>query len=348
MNDARGLPGDKVLVVGDPGVFHVGAHLSRAAAALGLRVMFCDATKAFGAPAWVTKVNWWLRGHRPPRLRAFSRQVAEACREFLPSWMLTTGLAPVEAWALEAIGKLGVGRLNYLTDDPWNPAHRPPWFLEALPLYDHVFSPRRANLAELRQAGCPTVSYLPFAYAPEVHFAEPRVSPEEEKQFVSDVVFVGSGDRDRVPYISRMVREGFNLGLYGNRWQRFRETRGLSPGQADVRTMRLAIRGAKVALCLVRRANRDGNTMRTFEIPAIGTCMLTEDTEEHRDIFGRDGEAVAYFGSVEEMMQKLRWLLEHNEERRRLARAAHERITRGRHTYKDRLITMVGLAGDAA
>ena len=77
------------------------------------------------------------------------------------------------------------------------------------------------------------------------------------------------------------------MALYGEFWQRFPATRSLTRGQADAETVRRAILQTKVTLCMVRRANRDGHAMRTFEVPASGGCMLTEDTEEHREIFWR-------------------------------------------------------------
>ncbi len=338
----------KILIVGNRDGTNVGGCFERAGAGQGLDVRLVESRLAMEAPGWLRRFNWWFRGKRPTRLKPFSEHVLEVCGHWGPDYLLATGIAPLTKYVLREIGSRGIRRVNYQTDDPWNPAHRASWFLEALPYYDLVYSTRRSNLDQLIQFGCPDVRYLPFAYAPELHFEESRTSPEEEKQFASDVVFVGSGDRDRAPYISRMVREGFEVGLYGSFWERFRETRGLSRGQADARTMRLAIGGAKVALCLLRRANRDGNSMRTFEIPAIGACMLTEETGEHREIFGRDGEAVLYFKSIEEMIQKLRWLLDHEGERRRLARSAHERIMSGKHTYRDRLMTMLGLGGEEA
>jgi spore maturation protein CgeB len=346
VSDIDALAGERVLLVGIRGDTHVGAHLDRAAGALGLDVTFCDSDEAYASPAWRLKLNWWLRGHRPPRLREFSDHVVRTCRQLRPSWMLATGLAPLDRRALGAIAKLGVRRLNFLTDDPWNPAHRAPWFMHALPLYDHVFSPRRANLDDLRRIGCPGVSYLPFAYAPEVHYADPPASSEERVRFGSDVVFAGAADRDRVPYISALARAGFKVGLYGKYWRRFPQTWNLGRGQADPPTLRKAIGGASVALCLVRRANRDGHSMRSFEVPAIGACMLAEETPEHREIFGPDREAVAYFGTIDEMVDALRWLVEHGEERRRLGRAAHRLICQGRHTYKDRLAAMLSQAGD--
>jgi spore maturation protein CgeB len=69
--------------------------------------------------------------------------------------------------------------------------------------------------------------------------------------------------------------------------------------------------------------------------------MLAEDTAEHREIFGDEGQAVIYFRTLEEMQTKLRWLLAHDEERQRLARAVHCLIVHGRNTYADRLTEML-------
>lgn len=314
----------------------MGAHLYEGAKKLGLELRFCDSRDAIAGPRWLSMLNWRLRGRRPARLGRFSEQVVEACRKFQPSWVLSTGLAPIEEQALIEIGRLGAKRLNYLTDDPWNHAHHAPWFLRALPRYDRVFSPRRANMEALRKHGCREVPYLPFAYAPEIHFGEPANTEDGP-----DVIFAGGADADRVPPIVALLRVGFQVALYGGYWDRYPETRSYYRGHAEPQTLRRIVGRAKIALCLVRRANRDGHVMRTCEIPAIGACMLTEETEEHREIFGPEGEAVVYFRSIPEMVEKARWLVDHEDERHRLAVAAHERIVDGRNTYKDRLAAML-------
>ena len=66
--------------------------------------------------------------------------------------LLVTGIAPLTASALELLGKASVKVANYLTDDPFNEMHKSPWFLKSLPNYFTVFSPRRANLDDLRRA----------------------------------------------------------------------------------------------------------------------------------------------------------------------------------------------------
>ncbi len=332
---------DKLLLVGNAGETHIGSNLLYAAKELGLDIQFLDVREAYKGPAWRRKINWWLLEHRPSLLKEFSQRIKSACQTFQPRWMLSIGIAPVNKEALEEIGKLGTQRLNYLTDDPWNAAHKAGWFLKALPLYDHIFSVRRSNLSDLDKAGCSRVSYLPFAYAPELHFPESPETTEEKARFDCDIVFVGGADRDRIPYIKTLVQAGFKVHLYGGYWDRYPKMKSCYRGYADPQTFRKAIGGAKVSLCLVRHANRDGNSMRTFEIPAIGGCMLTEDTEEHREIFGEDGKAVVYFKTIPEMIEKLKYLLCHQEETQRLKIAAYRLIIHGKNAYKDRLGTML-------
>jgi spore maturation protein CgeB len=101
---------------------------------------------------------------------------------------------------------------------------------------------------------------------------------------------------------------------------------------------------AKVNLCLVRRANRDGHVMRSFEIAALGGCMLAEDTSEHREIFGPDGEAVVYFRSAQEAAERARTLLAEPSERARLSAAVRARILGGPHSYRDRLASILETA----
>lgn len=337
---------NRLLLVGNPGPIHIGAHFQQASQQLGLQTFFCDTEQAFKAPWPLAKINWWLRGHRPTQLEGFSDYVLKVCREFNPHFLLSTGLAPITAKTLDAIGGLGIVRLNFLTDDPWNPALRTSWFFQALPFYDFVFSPRRSNLNDLIKLRCPRVSFLPFGYAPELHYAESAITTEEQDRFTSDVVFAGGADGDRVPYIAALIQAGFTVRLYGGYWERHRQMRAYSNGHATPEILRKAISEAKVCLCLVRRSNRDGHVMRSFETPAMGGCVLAEDSIEHQEIFGEDGQAVIYFRTIAEMIKKLRWLLDNEGERQRLAGAVHRLITQGNNTYRDRLGTMLTLSGE--
>ncbi len=330
-----------LLIVGQGHDTHIGGSFCRAAGPLGLDARLVDAREAFAGPAWLRAISWHAAGRRPLRLRDFGRKVLEVFRAARPEAVLSTGIAPLDVPTLRALSAEGARRLLYLTDDPWNPAHRAPWFLATLPFYDRVCTPRRANEADLRLAGCPRVDYLPFAYDPDLFFPE-EPAPAERAKFVCDVMVAGHADPQRVPYVRALAEARLTVGLYGAGWERYREIAALSRGQADPRTLRLATRASRAALCLVRRANRDGHVMRSFEIPAIGgACPLVEATDEHREIFGPDGRTALYFSGPAQMKEKALWLLSHEEDRRRMALEAHRQVTAGPNTYRDRLRVLI-------
>jgi hypothetical protein len=325
-----------LVLVGMTAEDQVAAHLLRAAAVLGSDAHLMDADAAYRSNTLIRQFNWRLRGRRPAHLDAFSRAVEDACEDRRNVSLITTGLAPLTADSLRRIGELGIPRLNFSTDDPWNPAHRAPWFFEGLHHYDVVFTPRRRNVADFEEFGCRRVEYLPFAYSPEVHFPAPG-----RETVTDDVLFAGGADDERVPWIKALIDAKFRLALYGGYWDRNTATAQYARGFANLADLRSAVASSRVCLCLVRRANRDGHAMRSFEVPAMRGCMLAEDTDEHRWLFGDEGESVLYFRDVNEMLAKARWLMEHGDERRRLALRAHDRITGGAHTYRDRLEQML-------
>ncbi|MBV9597055.1 MAG: glycosyltransferase family 1 protein, partial [Chloroflexi bacterium] len=163
-------------------------------------------------------------------------------------------------------------------------------------------------------------------------------------QLASDVLFIGGADRERLPFIAALAQADVKVAVYGDYWSRYPETRACHRGYGDIATLRKATSQARVNLCLVRRANRDGQVMRSYEAAAIGACMLVEDTAEHRELFGANGEAVVYFQTIDEMLMRLRQLLDAPEERARLGTAVQCRIASGGHTYDDRLQSMLRVA----
>ncbi len=330
----------RLLIVGQRSGTHVGGSLERSAHALALHTNFLEIVQASRGPRFLNRLTWQFLDHKPLHWKFFGQTVVEMCERGCPDVLLVTGLSPVNVNALARIKDLGVCLCNYLTDDPWNPVHRSRWFLKALTQYDFVFTPRRANIDDLHKATKACIRYLPFGYDPEL-FAPVELTPAEQVAFDSDVVFAGGADKERIPYLAALHQAGFNVALYGGYWERYPETRSMARGLIGVEQLRKALTGAKVALCLVRRANRDGHAMRSFEVPAVKACMLVERTEEHISLFGEEGEAVRYFSNIPEMLEKTAWLLSRPEERSRLAEAAHRVVVEGEHTYRDRLKTIL-------
>lgn len=321
---------------------HVAAQLMSGAEALGVAARLLNTRQAWDVSALRRRIHFHVLGKRPPMLGPFGDSVLRACDDFRPHIVLTTGISPVSAQVLQQVRARGIVCANYLTDDPWNRKTGARFFWAALREYDVVFSPRHSNLSDLVQHGCRATEYLPFAYGPSLHFPEDAASAIERERFACDVAFIGGGDRQRVDLVEPVLREGFDTRLYGGFWDRFASTRPAHRGFVHGREYRLAVGGARVNLCMGRASNRDGHAMRSFELPAIGACILAEDTAEHRDIFGDDGECVWYYSDADNMVRRLRELLAAPESlRARLKRAALDRIRSRPNTYADRLRQMI-------
>ncbi len=80
------------------------------------------------------------------------------------------------------------------------------------------------------------------------------------------------------------------------------------------------------------------SNMRLYEATGVGTCLLTDWKPNLGELFEPDVEVVTY-GSTSEAIEKVQYLLEHEEERKAIARAGQARTLRD-HTYAQRAIQL--------
>jgi spore maturation protein CgeB len=73
---------------------------------------------------------------------------------------------------------------------------------------------------------------------------------------------------------------------------------------------------------------------RNFEIPACGGFQLTGNASRLEEFFVPDREIVTY-ETIEEMIEKIRYYLSHDQERQAIADAGYARVKRD-HTYEHR------------
>jgi spore maturation protein CgeB len=302
----------------------------------GLQASFVNGDRAYGGPKLWQSLLWRLCHKRPARLSQFNREVLRRCRDGRSEVLICAGNMPLSKETLNALRQSGVRLGLYSTDDPWNLAHRTERFLGTLPSYDVVFTTRRANVQEFRDTGVKRVDYLPFGYDGR-YFYPTDPEPGEE----CDLFFAGGADDDRMPLVEAIMKAGMRLNLYGGVWQRWKETRPVYRGYAEPTKLSAKIAAARVCLCLVRRANRDGTSMRSFELPAAGACMVVEDTQEHRELFGPDSEAVAYFESPQTLVLRMQELLANEGQRIEMKERSHQLMVAGGHRYEDRLEAMI-------
>jgi len=83
------------------------------------------------------------------------------------------------------------------------------------------------------------------------------------------------------------------------------------------------------------------NNMRLYETTGVGTLLVTDWKQNLHEMFEPAAEVVAY-RNPHECVKKIRHLLEHEEERARIAKAGQTRTLRD-HTYRSRMAELVTL-----
>jgi spore maturation protein CgeB len=327
------------MLIGTGKYYHVGAFFRKALETARSQYVFIDDWK-YLAPiqqSRVQRIAYHLLG-RPLSYWTFNRTIADQARRFKPNLVLITKGAFIAPQTLKTVkSDTGAIMVNYATDDPFNPVISTRNLREGICLYDLYVCTKRAIMEDVRRAGCPNVAYVPFGYEPDLHYPEVPTTRVEVERFGSDVLFIGGADADRYPILHEVAAiPGLRLHLYGGYWDRDPRLRTYYRGYVFGREYRLALGGTKIALCLVRRSNRDGHVMRTFETPACGAFMLAERTDEHLAFFV-EGQEMACFGSNEELVEKICHFLDHDCERQRIAEAGYRRLHADKYSYEDRL-----------
>ncbi|TVT47069.1 MAG: glycosyltransferase [Denitromonas halophila] len=281
--------------------------------------------------------------------------VAQLNRDFLkqvkalePEMIFVYRGTHITADTLRAVKKAmpGCVLVGYNNDDPFAP-HQPAYlwrhFLKAVPVYDLVLAYRHANIPEYLAAGARKVELLRSWYVPQRNHPV-TLTPSELERFEADVVFVGHYEPDqRLEFLEEIVRQGFRLRLFGPGYDWDPVIRS-SPWLRDQVPVQLvwgedynrALCGAKIALCFFSKLNRDTYTRRCFEIPATGTLLLSEHSDDLATLF-EPGKEVALFATRDEMMTKIREYLADDVLRGTVAHAGYRRVLEGRHDVGSRM-----------
>jgi hypothetical protein len=277
---------------------------------------------------------------RPFHYKRFNESILSEAARLEPDVVVVVKGAYVAPRTLQVIKERFASRLiNYSTDSIFNPATTTPDLRSGLCEYDVYATPRTSISNRLKMAGAKRIEFVPFGYHPDVHFPVAWSGATRP-----DVVFIGGADPSRVAFIRQLIaRLGrVQLELFGGYWHRYADLKPYYRGMAIGEAFRRAAGGARIALNLVRTANEDGHTMKTFEIPACGGFMLATRSPDHEAMFEEDREA-SMFADVDECASKIRYFLDNPDEAQTIAGQGCERVTRGHNTYLDRLRRLLEL-----
>jgi spore maturation protein CgeB len=212
-------------------------------------------------------------------------------------------------------------------------------FLACLPYYDLFCINRTCNVQELKDLGCPRVMVIGKGYDPATH-RPMDLSAEEKERLGGPVGFIGGFESQRAQSIAFLAKRGVLVGVWGNGWKE----------NCKLKHNNLVIKGASIygddyakgicsfdiVLGFLRKRNRDLHTSRSLEIPACGAFMLAERTDEHLALF-EEGKEAEFFETDEEMLEKVRYYLDHEAERQQIARAGRERCLKSGYNNHERL-----------
>jgi spore maturation protein CgeB len=205
--------------------------------------------------------------------------------------------------------------------------------LPDIPAYDHYFS--------IYETHIPGVVTLP-ALAVDTrryHARGPRTP------YLHDIAFVGRHSPRRDCFIAPLA--DLPLSIWGAGWRKPKQ--GWRPqlwrrvigsgvwGEALVEVYRRSKITLNVSVW--SPAEEPGLNLRVFDVPACGGFLLTDHSPELAEYF-RPGIEIETWQDADELRDKLRFYLEHDAARERIAAAGHARVQQ-LPTYTDRMRTLL-------
>lgn len=285
-----------------------------------------------------------------PIIREFQAAFRREAADFSPDLVFVFKGAFIDGRTLRAAKAAGAVAVNFYPDIGLSDAG--PYVLDALPFYDWIFNTKSFRVDEMRaKLGMAHVSFMPHAFDPEVH-RPVDLDAFAKENYRCDASFIGTW----TPKKEKMLLDvcsalpNVRLKIWGRYWERAgpgisrfvtgREVTGLEYAKA--------IRASRISIAiLVERMpgfpQGDLTTARTFEIPASGGFMLHERTDEARGFF-EEGRECAMFAGSAELVEKLRYYLAHDEERKAIAEAGFRRAIASGYSYDDRAAVIIAKA----
>ena len=243
---------------------------------------------------------------------------------------------------------VGSAFVHYNPDDPFG-CH--PWrvrlmwrtFVKAISSYDLHFVPRIENIDDYLACGAKQVVRIHRGYHPTLHRRLPT-GAWRRPPYASKVCFPGAREQAREAQLSFLAEQGMPLTVWGRTWNSRRRIPSLQShcilrtpvGEEYVRV----INGAGICLNFLRRANRDRENSRTFEITACGAFLLGERNDEQLGLY-EEGKEAEFFSCRNELLDKVRFYLADERARQRVADAGHARCLSSGYSYRQRLEEML-------
>jgi len=293
-----------------------------------------------GSAAWLYKKAY---SESSPRLtRQILEHYGQTIRRLNPDLVLCIKTIDFDQSHLLDVGKAIKCHLSF--DDVSNPENISSKYLEFESAWDIVFTTKRHNIPELQDRGVRSPRFIYGAYDPKIHFSQKSYSG---RKYAAG--FIGAARSDRIA-LPKVLAKSFpkQSVVCGPRWRR---TYPIGIPDLDLFNARygeaykLLASQIQAGVLLLNSANRDTHTNRTFEIPAAGQLIIGPTTFEHLELFenGKEGIFLDRF-SVEDISKMLD-VTGDVKLMAKIAGAGQRRLLEGHHTYGDRALEILDLAG---
>lgn len=321
-----------------------GTCLDRAQALrrLGHRVEHIDLRHLLPETVWVDRITWRIDGSlfTPWIVRGLSARLAglnfDLCYVDGGEWVTPKVIAQLRQHAAKVI--------NYNIDDPLGPRDgaRFKAYRRSLPHYDLNAVVRQENVAEAYALGAKNVMRV-YRSADEISHAPRPLTAQDHQTWDSEVLFLGTWFPERGPFLLDLIRRGVPLTIRGPNWHKAPEWPQLKSywkgGSIAGDDYAKAIQCAKVNLGLLSRENRDLHTTRSLEIPASGSLLCAERTDEHTTMYSEGREAL-FWKDAGECADMCRFALADERRRSAIANSGHQRVMKNGH-YNEMILSSI-------
>ncbi len=351
----------KILYLGDLGVGQTSRMRMRALQRLGHEVRGVDTVAPWKRASWTAR-QWQRRLRRGPVVDEINLSVLDASADFRPRLLWADKQQYLRGETVARVVRSGV-RTVHFTPDPYFTLSwkRTPLMDAALAEFDGFACCKSYEMDCYRELGKP-VHYMPLGFCDEVHRPLADGGTDE---WACDAGFLGGWEPRRERFLAPVaesgdivlrIRGGYWHFLADGKWTPRRHlvlrqlagsegyrihrnpslARCLRGGEVYGDDYARALTGARIGLGFLRKVCPDQHTTRTFEIPACGSMLLADRTDEHRQFFEEGAEA-EFFDSPEELLDKARFYTANKDARDRIARAGYRRCIDSHYAYIHRL-----------
>lgn len=322
----------RVLLIGEFSEGRLGTYYERAFGQLGVTTGRFD-SEGESLPGWLPQKRLARRAARPFRWLQLQKKCISAARE---GWDAVIAIkAPfLSVTSVRAIRKQCSRTVMIYPDSPWDAYTQRKDVVPVLSNFLTTFIWSKQLTARLQESGV-NAEYLPFAYDPLDYQASVR---KELRQ--SSLVFVGQIYKKRIAWIRAL--EGLPVNVSGTGWKQdcfgARSSIRVTIATRMGRQACEAYTSSLGALNVLDEKSLSGHNMRTFEIPATGTLMIGDRTNDIETWFP-DAEASLTAATPREFREKCEWALLHPNAVLEIANRAYARVQT--MTYRQRALQIL-------